>query len=703
MRKQLLKIVLMLLCALGLWAGKGSVAAYAKEEQPTASLSGNVGMLKKEDMGYVLQVTVENAGKDFAGTVQVIFAGSNYVNTAYNTEIVLPAQEKRQFTLSVPDTAIDTVSGRCTLRFLDRRGRMLQSVQIKDIFGRAAAELTVGVLSENYAGLDFMEADGEYIDFRNRKYPLKLVELNGDTLREQLDGLYFLIIDQFDVSSLSREDIEAVQDWVMDGGWLMIGTGEYAEQTLSGFDQDFIDVSISGVSEPGEENVLSDNALNGVYDYFYDENKYYYGSFIDDGIDFTNMAVADLYYLSPGSGFYMSWDSPAICSSYRGNGSIMVLLFSLGERELQKLDSAAVKALYVDLIEGSSSYQYDNYSKRDSGNVSALSFMERLDTNVYFAEAKVMTVLYVLMAGPILCLMIRRAKKGEWRRLHGLVLGLLFAAGIYIFDLNVRVNDEVIYSVTAQRVDGNRKNTCFQVCHSGKRPWTVPLQADYEMAGPGFPGWDKDLDEEEYSADNYKYIVNSREDGLSVGIKPEEKSEGGFFCAAGMAESRGTITCRNLEYIRRGKMKGTVTNETDCDMAYLAVWFQDNIIVFSDVKAGETIDLDGPSGNAKRVFEDGMDHGYDSMIYSMVSIYGYDPHIGYDQKDMAALFIGLGIADEEKSAGSGQAVIMGVAENYDQVTAGRCNGLSYGCLYTCAEMEGGGRQEQSVSLPIALR
>lgn len=149
-------------------------------------------------------------------------------------------------------------------------------------------------------------------------------------------------------------------------------------------------------------------------------------------------------------------------------------------------------------------------------------------------------------------------------------------------------------------------------------------------------------------------------------------------------------------------MKGTVTNETNWDMAYMAVWFEDNVIVFSDVKAGETIDLDGESGNAKRVYEDTTEDGADRLIYRMVNIYGFDPNIGYKQADMAALLVGMSIADKARPAGTEWAVIIGVAENYDRVTAGRYGGLSYGCLYTYTEMKGGGQKKSSGFNPYAF-
>ena len=62
---------------------------------------------------------------------------------------------------------------------------------------------------------------------KGNSYPLNLIRLDGDSLRGYLEGLYFLVIDQFNVSTLRSEDIRAIQDWVKDGGWLILGTGAY--------------------------------------------------------------------------------------------------------------------------------------------------------------------------------------------------------------------------------------------------------------------------------------------------------------------------------------------------------------------------------------------------------------------------------------------------------------------------------------------
>lgn len=670
MRRQILKTAVMLVCALSLLMGGGKGVAWAKTEQPNASFSGDVAMLKQENNSYVVQVTVENSGEDFTGTVQVIFAGSSYRNCAYNTELTLPAQGKKQFTITVSDRAADKVRGLCTLNFLDEKGNVVQSIPLKNVFGNTVLGIPVGILSDNYSGLTFLDAGGWNFDIHNTSYPLKLMELNNDNLREYLDGLYFLIIDQFNVSSLSEENIQAIQDWVNDGGWLIIGTGEYAEQTLSSFDEDFLDVDVSDISEPGEKNIVSANAEQ--YGYYYD--------YMDAGIDFTNMAVANLNYNRMNGYLYESTENPSIFGSV-GEGAVSIFFCSLGEKELQKMSSYAIQYIYEELMYCSDSYYVNGYSELEYLGRSALAFIDNINTDVNFTGLKVMIMIYVVLVGPVLYLILRKCRKREWYWICAPMLGILFIAGVFFLGQGAQVNETRVYSVTTQKVDGNRADTYLLAYHSGVKPWEMRLQDNYEIAGPGWNGYYRNYSQ---SIDDYYYIVSNDGEGLSVGIKPEENFESGYLYAGGMAESKGTISCENLKGIG-GNVGGTITNETAYDMAYMAVWFRSYIMVFSDVKAGETIDLQQAVRDGRCVYEDSVSY-YDDLLYSMVAIYGYRTDMEYEQDDMAALLIGLGIADGVKPSGEEQAAIVGVVRDYDKAVAGKCKETSYGCLYSYAEM-----------------
>lgn len=670
MRRRFKAMALMLLCLFSLiWGGNGLVAFAESRPAEVSSLSGDVRLLKQEDDRYVMQVTVENSGEDFTGTVQVIF-GASYDNCAYNTEITLPAQGKKQFTITVPERAADTVYGLCQLNFLDEKESVIRSISLKDVFNDVFSGIPVGILSDDYSGLTYMDAGGNPFYIRGMNSPMDLIELNNDNLSGYLNGLYFLIIDQFNVSVLSEDNIQAIQDWVKNGGWLIIGTGAYAEQTLSGFDEDFLNVEVTDVSEPGEENAATVN-----------ENRYgyYYNLVYEADIDLRQMAMADLDYTKM-TGFGSvneSMETPAVNCSVE-DGSVSILYFSLGEKELQKMSSYMVQNIYEELMYTSNSYRnFGGSWDMEYVGQRALAYIDSCNSDLDFSWLRILIILYVILVGPVLYLILRKSRKSEWYWVGAPVLGILFVAGVYLLGLGVRLNEAKAYSVTVQQTDDNRADTYMLAYHSGVKPWEVHLKDSYEVAGPGFQGYTY-YGSSSSTISDYHYIVSNDSKGMSIGLKPRENFENGFFYAGKKAESTGALTGDELIGVGTGKLSGTVTNETDYDMAYVAVWSNSYIVVLSDVKAGETVDLQHAVADGKCAYQGSAPY-FDSLLHDMVGIYG--SRRDYAQDDMAALLIGLGVAEEKKTQ-SGTVILAGVVKDYDKAVADKCSETAYGCFYT---------------------
>lgn len=675
MRRQIIARVLMLLCMFSLiWGGKGCMVIVSAEtsRNEVESFSGDVRMLKQEGDRYVMQVTVENNGEDFTGTVQVIF-GASYNNCAYNTELTLPAQGKKQFTITVPDRAADTVYGICQLNFLDGKGNVIQSIDIRDVFNDILSGIPVGILSDHYSDLTFMDAGGESFYIRGINYPMELIELDNDNLTGYLNGLYFLIIDRFNTSTLSDENIQAIQDWVRDGGWLIVGTGAYAEQTLSGFDEDFLGVEVRNISEPGEENTVTKN--RSKYGYYYD--------YVDEDIDLGQMTVAELDFnkMYAYGAVSDSVEHPAFNCSV-GDGAISLFYISLGEEELQKMSSYRIQSIYQDLMYISNSYQ-DIRGSSDLEYVGqrALAYIDSCNSDVDFSWLKVLIVIYVVLVGPVLYLILRKCKKSEWYWVGAPALGILFIAGVFLSGRGLNVRETKVYSVTVQQADGNQADTYLLAYHSGVKPWEIRLQDSYDVAGPGFQGYSY-YSSSTSTIDDYHYIVGNGSEGLSVGLKPRENFENGFLYAGKKAESVGTITGTDLKGLGIGSAEGTIINGTGRDLEYMAVWSNTYIMVFSDVKAGETLDLQQAVRAGRCVYE-GSTPYFDNLLHDMVGYYGIRRE--YNQEDMAALLIGLGVAEEHNSQ-PGTVIVAGVVKDYDKAVADKCSETAYGCFYSYIKM-----------------
>ena len=133
-----------LICLFGLVTGQAETA-WADETPPDRGLSGQVSLLRQDDNDYIMQVTVENRGEDFSGTVQVIFSSFRSENCAYNTQMALPAQGKKQFTLTVTDTAVDVAKGICVLNFLDEKENVVQTISLKNVFGNTRVGISIQI------------------------------------------------------------------------------------------------------------------------------------------------------------------------------------------------------------------------------------------------------------------------------------------------------------------------------------------------------------------------------------------------------------------------------------------------------------------------------------------------------------------------------------------------------------------------------
>lgn len=677
MRRRIMVKFAIFLCVCGILAGGWKSVMVAGAEAAVNTFSGEVGVLKQENSNYVMQITVENKGEDFSGTVQVIFAGSGRGNCAYNTELTLPAQGKKQFTINVTERAVEKVRGMCSLNFLDKKGNVLQTIPFSNVFGNTRTNISTGILSDNYSGLTFMDAGGRNFQIWNLSMPMELVELNSDNLKEYLDGLYFLIIDQYNVEALGEENIQAIQDWVRGGGWLIIGTGAYAEQTLSGFDKDFIDVELRRISKPGEDNEAQDNA---------DRYGYYY-RYRDAGIDFTEMSVMELNYNKLDKNLYEDAEHPAVTGGVE-DGAVSILYFSLGEQELRKFKGYDIQSIYENVMYHSDSYQGAmGFSDAERVIRRALAFIDNSNTSIDFTWLQLLIGVYVVLVGPVLYLVLRKGKKSEWYWICVPILGLVFIGGVFLFGQNVQVNDTKVYSVTLQRGGSNQANTYFLAYHSGVKEWSMRLREDYKIGGPGMDGVYRS-----YAAnvDDYFYVVNEDREGMSIGIKPQENFESGFLYAQGMTQNKGNISGEDIWTSGvRGNAKGTVTNDTVCDLAYMAVWSDSYLMVFSDVRAGETIDLAQAVKDGRCVYENSMtSSSYDSLLYDMVGIYGRQPGTTYEQDDMAALLIGMGKAADEKPLDGEYMVVAGVVRDFDKAVVSRCNEISYGCLYSYVKAEG---------------
>lgn len=659
------------LCLLSLLCMVGRPVIDAKPANP---FSGEVSLLKEEEDSCVLEVKVANQGEDFEGVVRLLFTGNDSdSNCAYDMQMTLPSAGEKQYTITVPKSNIIQTRGKGILAFMDQKEKVLQTVPFKDLFQGKTSGFQVGVLSDHFDRVTYMDLGGETYYLRNSEKPISLVEIKPEELETQLDGLYYLIIDQFDLSTLEQKKIEAIESWVDNGGALILGTGEYADKILGSFDSGFVELTLGKVSKPGEDNKAA-LAMTNMDSYYL---------FKESGIDFAKVAVAELD--DPGFRYYETDCFPGwICS--RGNGCVTVLSFSLGEDELQKASADACRTIYDETSSNASGMMgYSSWEDWGYLGRNAFGVIDHQNTSVDFTWPDIMIVLYVILVGPILYLILRKCKKSEWYWLGVPVLAFVFIGAIFLYGQSMKVHDTRVYSVSVQCADGKDQGTLdtyYCAYHSGVKEWSLKLADCYTYGGAGLCGYGMSTGQS--TPDDYHYRFCYGED-MTMGMKPESNFETGYLYASGTAQNSGQITVKDV-ILTNQTNSGSIENQTEYDFPYMFLMSDNYFMAIKDVKAGERVNL-AQAKKQNRIVYEGEAQYMDDVYYNILDVYG-NLQTNEEQYDLlAALFIGSCTAKQKCEWGAGQIVVSGVVADYDRTVDSKCVESSYGCLYTIAEQE----------------
>lgn len=664
-KKSLLLGIIVFLCSILLSAT--GITAQAKEDEEGAFVI-EAQMMPSDEPVYQIQVTVENLGEDWEGIVRLRMDTGYVISSGcvYDTRISLPQGSTKQFAVKLPKDGIDRTDGLVVVTLLDQKSRTIAKKDFPKILQNSADALPMGILSDEYASLTYLDMGGNEIYHWDRNRPMKLVQLRQGDLTGTLDTLAFLVIDSYDTKALTDEERASIERWVDNGGVLIVGTGKNAEKTLGGLD--FLQIEYKETDET--------NAELREWDSYVDVSKLSWVELEDAG---------DVFGAKYGMGFELagSW----------GDGAVSVLPCAL--TELGKLGTDAYKVNEYEeeekitqeyLVEQIFSYAGGYASSRyESGNQNYESDynLQRIfpslgkgGNRLRFGGLKVLVILYVIFVGPILYLILRALKK---RDLYWIAVPVATLAGIFFVywaGRGFEVASTNVYSVTVKNLTGEGRATTYLRCYdAGHKEWDLQLAEGYTYAGPMMNRSYYDDDE-----DSYYHRIQKEGDRLFIGMNPKVGFEDGYFMAGTKKETEsGTISWDGVK---------TITNETPWDFSYLAVILYDDLLIYKDLPAGQSFVMD-----EKKCEYNDANASYSYSRYSSYTpaenyFYGYlrdslraDEKVDIDSK--AAL--GMGISRAWFEMESGKVLIVGVVEDWDKSVDDNCSEVSYGCLYAVME------------------
>lgn len=215
----------------------------AKEEYKF-SVSLSAGYNNQVLVGYSAPVTIHVTNdnlSNFEGYIQMIVINYENNNILYEEELTLGSGE---------DKVVEMVSGfpiaadYVNIRITNKKHKVVWNELERINFAYDKELVRVGVLTDDFSALSYM--DRQHF-LSTPSMTLSLIPFSEDTFPSDyhaLDAVDTILITDFSTDILTKEQINALNLWVQDGGLLIIGTGSTANKTLAGINGKVVDVKL---------------------------------------------------------------------------------------------------------------------------------------------------------------------------------------------------------------------------------------------------------------------------------------------------------------------------------------------------------------------------------------------------------------------------------------------------------------------------
>lgn len=380
----------------------GSSSEETGEETPVSSVIDNNRFEVSAKIGFngeyivgketPININVKNNGEDFKGelAIKVYFQIKNesygeagkYILYYQDIDIAKGAIKEYNF-----DSALSTVNTSIEISLNDKKGDV---VYRNNFPVKALSPDTIGtaVLTDTPSGMNYIQGLDLHTDnILDYTTPEKIFFFTKDNFPQStsvLESFKNIIITDFDTKSLNENQINAVTEWVENGGNIVFGTGQNEMRSLSAFSEIF---GITA-SNPSEKTFGAYPELSGMY-------------------------TCDI----KGEGLNVIVDDNGIPLFYiknQGGGKVITATFDLalypfsGYLDSNNIIKMAFENSGIKFQSGNLDEGYSYSSNNDVAK--SVPLKDKVKLNIIFA----IVIVYILIIGPILYVILKRKDKREF-------------------------------------------------------------------------------------------------------------------------------------------------------------------------------------------------------------------------------------------------------------------------------------------------
>lgn len=672
MKKITILISVLLLCMAFSWifpatvrAGNDTQGKVLTDREDNLTLQVTYGYDNTVKYGRYTEVTgiIQNNGKKtFTGTFQCLIPKSKD-NTLYKESIRVKTGESIKVSLVIP--IIDD-TGFLQVKLLNKNQKEVIEHKFQLIFGNYDKSVYAGVLTDN-------KEDLEYLSNLN----LRPIYLNSDTLTDNflgMDLLDVLIFNNFDTSKLKKEQLEAIKEWVYQGGTLVLTAGKYDTAIMAAFGEEF-GVSIGNSRKSDNISFQTEfSNLKTLKQYINDYQKakkiFYqdlseknqktltnsnitninintgklYGSYItkewsEEEInalktEVVNKEVSNIT-LENGISLVKENQKELMLCAKEGNGKVELIAFDIAlEKDHKSIAVSLIKQIADNISEGKKNQLNNEYYGwyLSDGMMNNIASKEAKKVPATYKYVIVIGI-YLLASGPVTYLCLKRKKKQGYGLLSVTVLSVLFTIIMILTGMDTRITKpyaEYLRIKDYTQTGMDRVDLSF----------TMPSNYDYTLnLTKRFPlvemsdanPFTKDITTARsyinYGNSNKTIAYNSS--GVTLQVTDNTAFSPVYFQGNFKTEKQEGSFSGNLNHTG-SSVSGTIRNEFNFDITHAILLCDEHLIDIGEIKSGQVITLN----NTNDYYINSIDDLYnDKLIKELTAL----PEEGKDRNENARL------------------------------------------------------------------
>ncbi|MGN0483057.1 MAG: hypothetical protein ACI4HI_05865 [Lachnospiraceae bacterium] len=530
-------------------------------------------------------VTVKLKSKeDFSGQIRLTPYNSDEEGkkvVAYAENVTLPADTEKTVSMTIEPAR------ELWIELYDKNKKLVYEEKDTLRLKSMGSNVMLGVLSDDYSALSYF--DGAKAKIRTYTGTVSMLELQADTFptdSQTLRNVQYLLIDNYDTANLSKEQYQAIKEWVSEGGILLLGTGANYQNVLHLFTDDFL----SGTFDTLQKQTLTWTETDR-------KTKAEKLQKIED-VDTLSVQVNDAKPLEN-----FCDDAVAFKKQY-GLGAMVVLAFDLGMKPISDspqnqqmaslLINSAAEPELEEILQNNASYQSSGYDLQNGASIAQMIDDVKKPGAVLIGG---ILLVYVFLVGPVLYLILKKWKKQEWIwaaiPLTAVVCLLVFYGVGSIY----RIQKPLQNTFSVAWVNGGQKNeTVFAdvICPNVK---TYRFTAEEGFQNPqvtsdySFGYYFMENEEKNKGKPKYDVLLQKNREQTEWEIQNKDSFSNTWLSMRRVGENDIGEIKLDLDCKTDG-FSGTVTNETNYDLKDVIVCFENRYYPAGNLKKGESVEID---------------------------------------------------------------------------------------------------------------